>query len=307
MPPLDWKLTASLVLVLALMQAVCWPLARGLGLRLERRVMIGGMVLPFLLLAPWLSRERLLTTTDILAQNIPGVPAGEPEPHELLNDVVYQLLPWELEVRHALSDRRLPFWSDLLEGGSDLWSNPQAGVLSPFQMAARVFPIQHHLLAALALKILVAFEGAWLLARRVGRTRASSLLAAGGFSLGGGLMSWAMFPVTATMAWVPWLVVGTIGLFRRPGRRRGMAVTALITAFLLLSGHPETAAIGGLFAAVCGLALRRRAAGFGRGFAAAALAAILGFGLAASHILPFIHLLPESQRVHETLSKEMPE
>jgi membrane protein YfhO len=304
-PNLDWKLIASLILVLAAMQAVCWGLARGLGLRLDRRAVAGGMVLPFLLLAPWLSRERLLTTTDILAQNIPGTPAGEPDPHELLNDVVYQLLPWELEVRHAYSDRRLPFWSDLLEGGSNVWANPQAGVLSPVQMAARALPIQHHLLAALALKILVAFEGTWLLARRVGHTRVSSLLAAGSFSLGGGLMAWALFPITATVAWIPWLAVGTIGLFRRPGRR-GMVVTALVTAFLLLSGHPETAAIGGLFAALCGLCLRRRA-GFGRGFAAAALAAILGLGLAAPHILPFLHILPESQRAHETLSEEMPE
>jgi Bacterial membrane protein YfhO len=304
-PPLDWKLIATLIPVLALMQAFCWLLARGLGLRLERRAMIGGMLLPFLVLAPWLSRERLLTTADILARHVPGAPAGEPEPHELMNDEVFQLLPWELEVRHALSDRRLPFWSDLLEGGSNLWANPQAGVLSPLQMVARVFPIQHHLLAALALKILVGFGGTWLLARRVGRTRASSLLAAGGFALGGGLMSWAIFPITATVAWVPWLAVGTIGLFRRP-RRRGVAVTALITAFLLLSGHPETAAVGGLFAAASGLCLRRPA-GFGRRLAAAALAAVLGLGLAAPHVLPFLRIVPESQRAHETLVEEMPD
>ena len=306
MPNLNWTLIASLVLVLAAMQAVCWGLARGLGLRLDRRVMAGGMLLPFLLLGPWLSLERLLTTTDILDRAIPGAAPGEPDSHELLNDVVYQLLPWELEVRHAFSDGRLPFWSDLLEGGSNLWANPQAGALSPVQMAARVLPIQHHLLAALALKILVAFEGAWLLARRVGRTRTSSLLAAGSFSLGGGVLAWGMFPITATVAWVPWLAVGTIGLFRHPGRR-GMAVTALLTAFLLLSGHPETAAVGGLFAALCGLCLRRRALGRGRGIAAAALAAVLGLGLAAPHVLPFLRLLPESQRAHETLAEEMPE
>jgi hypothetical protein len=305
-PPLDWKLIAGLLVVLGALQAFCWLLARGFGLRLQRWVMAGGMVLPVLLLAPWLSRERLLTTTDILAQNIPGAPASEPDPHELLNDVVYQLLPWELEVRHAYADRRLPFWSDVLEGGSNLWANPQAGVLSPLPWAARGFPIQHHILVTLALKILVAFEGAWLLARRVGCTRGSSLLAAGSFALGGGVMSWAMFPITATVVWVPWLAVGTIGLFRRP-RRRGIAATALVTGFLLLSGHPETAAIGGLFAGMCGLCLRRRSTGRGRGFAAAALAAVLGLGLAAPHILPFLHIVPESQRAHETLAKEMPE
>ncbi|HKV10448.1 MAG TPA: YfhO family protein, partial [Thermoanaerobaculia bacterium] len=88
---------------------------------------------------------------------------------------------------------------------------------------------------------------------------------------------------------------------------RAIATTAGITAALLLSGHPESAAVGGLFAAVCGLGLRRRATGFRRGLGAAALAAVLGFGLAAPHILPFLHLVPESQRAHETLAEEIPE
>jgi hypothetical protein len=168
-------------------------------------------------------------------------------------------------------DGRLPFWSDTLEGGSSPWANPQAGVLSPLQMAVRAFPIQHLLLGELFLKLLVAFEGTWLLARLTGRSRPASLLAAAGFSLGGGLFAWALFPITATVAWVPWLAAGVIRLFRHPGPR-GIAVTVAITAALLLSGHPETAAFGGLFAAVCGLGLRRRAAGLGRGFGALARA-----------------------------------
>jgi hypothetical protein len=307
MPALDWKLTATLVVVLALMQAAVWLLARGLGLRLPRRVMAAGMLAPLVLLAPWLSTERLLVTSDILRETIPRAPQVDaPEPHGLLNDVIYQILPWELEVRHALSERRLPFWSDLLEGGSSPWANPQAGPLSPLAMAARAFPIQHHLLAMLALKILLAFEGTWLLARRVGRTRAASFLAAGGFALGGGLSAWALFPITATVAFVPWLALGTIGLFRRPSRRV-IAATAVITAALLLSGHPETAAIGGLFAAVCGLCLRRRPAGFGRGLGAAAAAALLGFALAAPHLLPFLSIVPDSHRAHATLRDTLPD
>ncbi|HSF41707.1 MAG TPA: YfhO family protein [Thermoanaerobaculia bacterium] len=306
MPSLDGTLIAMLAAALVAVQAVCWLLARGLGLRLPRRVMLLGVLAPFVLLFPWLSPERLLAPTDVLFQAIPDAPwvQGGDE-HSLLNDTLYQILPWELEVRHALSGRRLPFWSDLHEGGSAIWANPQAGALSPLAMAARVFPLQHHLLATLALKILVAFSGTWLLARRVGRTRASSLLAAAGFALGGGILSWALFPVTATVAWVPWLTLGTVRLFRKPSGK-AVATTAVITAAVLLSGHPESAAIGGLFAAVCGLGLRRRAAGFGRGLGAAALAAVLGFGLAAPHILPFLHLVPESQRAHETLAEGMP-
>lgn len=306
---MNWDLGTLLRLAACLVvtQAVCWLLARGLGFRLGWRVIAAGLLLPLAFLLPWLGDHRVLAPTDVLSGTVPlGPHLDDPDPHHLLNDAVYQFLPWELEIRHALSAGRLPLWSDLLEGGSSPWSNPQAGVLSPLQIPPRLLPIQHHLLAALALKILVAFQGTWLLARRLGCRRPASALGAVGFALGGGIMSWALFPHTAAGAWVPWLTVGVIGLFRHPSRRL-VATTAVLTAALLLSGHPETAAIGGLLATLCGLWLRRRAAPFRKSFGAAALAAALGLALAAPHVLPFLHVLPRSQRAHETLALSLPD
>lgn len=264
-----------------------------------------GIALPLLLLFPWIDRTRLLVPADILKRAIPIAPGVEATyRHDLLNDAVYQFIPWELEVRHALSDLRLPLWSDDLEGGSSPWINPQAAPVSPIAMPARGLPIQHFLLVTLALKILVAFQGTWLLARTVGVSRLSSLLAGAGFALGGGIMAWALFPHTAAVAWVPWLTAAVIRLFRGGGRVV-LATSAVLTAALLLSGHPETAALGGVFAAICGLSLARRRT-FVKGLGAAALAALLGFGLAAPHILPFVLYLPHSQRAQETLVREMP-
>lgn len=303
---IDLRLVATLAALMLLVQAVCWLLARGLRLRLSKGAILGGWIVPFVVLFPWLGGNPLLVACDILGRGVPGAPVIERSgSHDLLNDTVYQLLPWELEVRHALSDRRLPFWSDALEGGSSPWANPQAGAISPLQMAARPLPIQHHLLGTLFLKMLVAFQGTWLLARLAGRSRASSLLAAAGFTLGGAIFSWALFPVTAAAAWVPWLAAGTIRLFRRPDRRV-IATTAAITGILLLSGHPETAAFGGLFAAVCGFGLRRKATGIRRGLGAAALAAGLGFGLAALQIVPFLAIVRDSQRARDTLAEKLP-
>ena len=305
MPWMDVKLWGTLAAVMLLVQAGCWLLARGLGRRLERRVVLCAWLLPVAVLAPWLAGRELLVPCDSLGATVPGAPPiASFHQHDILNDLLYQLLPWEMEVRHALAGGRLPFWSDRLEGGSSPWANPQAGTLSPLQVAARGVPIQHLLLALLLVKLLVAFEGTWLLARAAGRGRAASLLAAAGFTLGGGLFAWALFPITATVVWVPWLAAGVIRLFRRPGPRV-IVTTAAITAALLLSGHPETAAFGGLFAAVCGLGLRRRAIPFGRAFGAAALAALLGFGLAAPHLLPFLAVVPDSQRAGETLTQSL--
>jgi hypothetical protein len=299
----DGMLFVKLLALLGAMQAVCWLLAKGLGRRLPRHVAALGVVLPLVLLFPWLDRGQLMVPLDLLQRMIPGAPeVPASHRHDLLNDSIYQFIPWELEVRHALRDRRLPLWSDSLEGGSSPWVNPQAQVLSPIAMPARVVPIQHHLLAALALKILVAFEGAWLLARVAGVSRLSSLIAAGGFALSGGLIAWALFPHTAAAAWVPWLAAAVIRLFRGGGTRV-IATAAVLTAALLLSGHPETAAVGGLFAGVCGLSLAKS---FGKGLGKAALAAILGFCLSAPHLLPFALHLPHSQRAQEMTERRMP-
>lgn len=304
MPAVDWRLWLGLGVGTAAVQALAWLLARGLRLRLSRAAVLGGLLLPLLLLAPWLDGEPLLVPCNLMSGHFPGVPKlAHPDPHELLNDVIYQFIPWELEVRHALSAGRLPFWSDLLEGGSSPWANPQAAVLSPLATLARIVPIQHHLLAMLAFKVLIAFEGTWLLARRLGRSRPASLLAAGGFALGGALLPWSLYPHSAAAAWVPWLVAGTVGLFRRPDGRL-LATTAAIAAAVLLSGHPETAAVAALFAGLCGFCFRRRRPGLPRGLAAAALAAALGFGLAAPHLVPFLRILPGSQRAQEMLAQE---
>lgn len=298
---LDPHFAGPLLVAMLATQGFCWLLSRGLGRRLGRIAVLGGWIAPLLVLAPWIAGPALLVPCNLLQDVAPGAPLvpDADRRHDVLNDVVYQILPWELEVRHALSQRRLPLWSDSLGGGSSPWANPQAGVLSPLQMAVRGLPLQHHLLGALILKLMVAFQGTWLLARSAGRGRPSSLLAAAGFALGGGIFSWALFPVSATVAWVPWLAAGTVRLFRHPGRRAA-ATTAAIAAVMLLSGHPETAIFGGLFAAVIGLGLRRRAAGLRRSLAAAALAMALGFGLAAPQILPFLASVPESQRAHDT-------
>jgi len=313
MLPFDGRLLAGLLAGLALIQGLAWLLARGLGLRLPRRVMVCGAAAPLLLLGPWLGARRLLVPCDVLMDPVPGAArVGHPDPHGLLNDAVFQFLPWELEIRHALAARRLPFWSDLLEGGSSPWANPQAAVASPVAMAGRLLPIQHHLLGALAAKILLALEGTYLLARLLGASRRASLLAGAGFALGGGIVAWGLFPHSSAAAWVPWLAAGTIRLFRRPRAPeapRTIAATGAVTAALLLSGHPETAAIGGLFAGLCGLAYarwRRPGRALLPGLGAAAAAALLGSALAAPLLFPFLDLLPRSARLHETLGLRLP-
>lgn len=302
----SWALILSLAALLGVAQLLLWGAARGLGLRLHRWVVLAGLGLPFLLLAPWLGGQDLLVPTDALRLQIPGAPLiADPDSHDLLNDAVFQFIPWELEVRHQLSVGRLPLWSDRLGGGSSPWVNPQAGVLSLLAMLTRPLPIQYFLLVALALKMLVACQGAWLLARVMGAGRRAALLAGVAFALGGGILAWGLFPHTRAAAWVPWVTAGAILLTRRPTPLR-VVVTGLLTGVLLLAGHPETALAGGLFAALCALWLRRRATPLWRGLGSAAAAALLGFGLAAPQLVPFLSAVGETHRAAEAAARRLP-
>ncbi len=288
----------GLGLALLLGQAVAWCLARGMSLALPRRIQALGSCAPLALLLPLLAGHRLIAPTDApIPANLPDAPRVEQPDvaHGVFNDAILQLLPWEAEVRRGFAEGHLPLWSDLLDGGSSPWINPQAAVLSPIAMLGRLLPLEHFLLGMLAVKILLAFEGCWLLARVLGAGRFSAVLGAGGFALGGPVLAWAVFPLSSVVAWSPWLALATIRVVRRPSRRHVIAA-ALVFAAILLSGHPEIAAAECLVAACLGMTAWRRRAGALRPLSAAALAATLGASLAACQLLPFLLVAPHSLR-----------
>ena len=294
---IQWPAIAALAASLAATEAVLFLLARGLGCRIPWKAAAVANVLALLAVGPWLVQDRLMVPLDDpIRNNVPGVPAvTDPDRHGLFNDVVLQLLPWEMEVRRSLRGGRLPLWSDRLDGGSSPWVNPQAGVLSPIANLARWSPIEHSLLVALALKILIACQGIWLLARRLGAGRTASALAGAGAGLSGAILPWALFPLSSAVAWVPWVMLAGLLLARRPSPRK-IATGAVVFAFLLLSGHPESALAGTALAALCFFAWKRRRTPWRRALPAVALALALGAGLAAPHLIPFFRILPDTQR-----------
>ncbi len=286
-----------------MLQLALTPVARRLGGGTGNTLAIAAVLVPLALLAPWLEAGTTLLPTGVLTRTLPGLiestGLGAWSPQEAqLNDVVLQLLPWESEVRRAWSERRLPFWSDALDGGSDLWSNPQAGALSPIAWLARPFPLHSFLLVTLALKLGLALRGAGLLARRLGARELAALGGAIAFACGGGMLAWALFPLSTTVAFAPWVAVGLLRLSRHPSRA-ALACSALLCAGLLLSGHPECGAAGLLFALLLALFVRRQALALHRAALATAGAMLLGGALAAPLWTPLLVAVPDSQRARD--------
>jgi len=290
-------LIAALLGLEALLGLLFLRLARRFRARLRGRDLVLAAAVTLAVLAPFLVSSALLVPTATLAEQVPGAPVEGPvDPYDRgLNDAVLQFFPWEAEVRRAFAAGRLPLWSDALDGGSGLWGNPQAQVLSPLALLARLAPLHHFLLVGLALKQLTALAGALALLARLGVRRGPAWLGALAFALGGGFAPWAVFPHSAALPWVPWVVLGALHLARRRDRRALLPVT-LLTAALLLGGHPEIAAAGCGLAGLVALSLRSRRIAWHLSLAAWGTTLALGFALAAPQWLPLFHLAAGSER-----------
>lgn len=292
-----------LVLQLACTLAVVGLGLHGLGrlLRARGRLLAdlaGGVLAGLLAIAPFVGSDRLLFP-GLDPAVLPGATFDQgPGEYAVLSDVALQLIPWESEVRRLFRAGAPPFWSDRIAAGEPLWTNPQAQVLSPVALLARIFPLEHHLLAALAIKVTIAFMGASLLASSLGVRRSLSLVAAASVAFGGSLASWALFPITGVVAWVPWFLLACLKVGRRVGRRPLLAA-GIISAFVASSGHPEAALFAATIGGTLGWYTRRRSLGIR--FVARRLAAMgaLGFLLSAPILMPFLSVVRASQRYVE--------
>lgn len=295
-----------LVLVAGAASAMLGLLARAYRVRVGIGSLLLAAAIPFLLLAPWIDGDPALLPTGPLENQLPGLsrPATV-DPHGLLNDTVFQLLPWELEVRRSFAAGSLPLWSDRIGGGSSPWANPQAGALSPVALVARLFPLDRFLLVSLLVKMIVAFHGAAVLALLLGARRGTALVAGALVTLSGAIQPWGLFPLSTAMAWVPWVAAGMVILTRRPDRS-ALAATVGSVAALLASGHPETALFGSLASVLLAILVRRRGRSPFRALVRVGAAVLFGAGLTAPLLIPFTAVASSSQRSLERQESPAP-
>ena len=89
-----------LALLQIVLQAVLLLLARGLGRRLRWEIVAAGLVLPWVVLAPWLAGGVLLAPTSIVAGQIPGIESPDAiDPHGGDRTMPCFISAVELEVR----------------------------------------------------------------------------------------------------------------------------------------------------------------------------------------------------------------
>jgi len=194
---------------------------------------------------------RTILPLEHVTLTVPWLHLGKWLPRNpYLNDVINQILPWNEAVRLAFAEGSLPLRNRWNGAGMPLAGNAQSAAFSPFTLLTLIWPIPEAFLLAASLKLLLAMTGMWLWTRELSASRAASLLAAIAFALSMSFSQWILFPSTAVFCLWPWMLF--LIERTRDATRRTRAVAALIVvlAGAALAGHPETLALGVLFAAL---------------------------------------------------------
>jgi Bacterial membrane protein YfhO len=216
--------------------------------------------------------------------------------YELVDSAV-QFQPWLEYTRERLPDA--PLWNPHVAAGRPFLGNSQSAVLSPFSLPAYLLPFWWSLGLIAVLKVFVASFGTYLLGRAL-RMRFGGALLAGlvfGFSLY--FLSWIAWPLASVWALLPWLLLLTERVLRKPGPLPGAGLAAVV-ALQFFGGHPESSfhvlAVTLVFFVFRAFVLHRQGVRFGLWPPVLAFSAALagGTALAAVILLPFLELLARS-------------
>jgi hypothetical protein len=263
---------------------------------------VGGAVLTLLL--PALRRGEGLLPVGSLWRVPPWNAALPPTPgNGLLSDQLLNFWPWRLFLRSELLHGRFPLWNPLVAGGVPFAGCVQAAPFFPTTLLLPALSPAAWSLAAAFLKLFAAGFFTSLHARRLGAGRTGAALAGVSFALCGFMIAWLGHPQTNAACLLPALFWALGRANERPEARSWVPVAAVV-GLILLGGHPPTAlhilAAGAAYAWF--LAARAPKEGRRARLAAAGLAALTGFCLAAPALLPYLEYLSLSSTAAASVS-----
>jgi hypothetical protein len=189
-----------------------------------------------------------------------------------------------------------PLWNPFVGIGRPFLANAQSAIFSPFSWPSFALPFWWSLGLVAALKVWVAAFGGYMLGRALGMRFGGALLTGLAYGLAPFFVVWIAWPLTSVWAWLPWLLLATDMVVRRPGALAGAGLATAV-ALQFSGGHPESS-FHVLAAALAFLAVRvwaRRAdTGVVRPLAVFGVAVAAGAAVVAAAVVPFVELLVHS-------------
>ena len=254
-------------------------------------------------LSPALLPGKTLSNSDVLSFEPPFVTAkpatlqtpSNPE----LGDAITHL---QLFLHHNAREMpHIPLWNPYIAGGRPYQANSQSAVFGPYTLPLYLLPFWTALGWIGVLKLWVAAFGTYLLGRALGMRFGGALLAGIVFALNLKMVTWISYQHMSVWTFLPWLMLLTDRVARRPSLLAGAGLAAVV-GLQFLAGHAESS-FHALMAAAAFFVLRlwqaRRGAPpdappVGRSTLAFGGAILGGAALAAVSLVPFTELLLQS-------------
>lgn len=250
-------------------------------------------------LGPSLLGLRAFVGLDLLHVVLPYArvdPLDEPVTSIFVRDIVDYWLPAYADFHQRLQGGDVATWLPYAGGGAPLAALPSYALASPLSLPYYLLPTW---LAPAFVQLLViglSIGGTFLFLRRLAAGRAAALLGGLIFATSGFMVAWTNWPQTRVGAFIP-LLFWALERFAQVRTIRAAAPIALAVAGLLLGGFPAVAGLtlyaGGAYLLVRLLA-DRSVHSIGRSVrdaAVAGAAVVVGIGLTAFQLLPFVSYL----------------
>lgn len=222
--------------------------------------------------------------------------AGDPSQQY---DLLHQFYPWAQYFRTSvLEEGRFPLWNPYNYLGTPFFANPQTALLFPLTWLHLLLPLSHSFSWIFALKLGLILSGTFLWLRGDGLGRPAALTGAAVFGLSLHTVVSLAFPYSNVTALLPWTLIATRRLARRPATG-SLALLAGCLTLVVFAGQPQSALVVFVLVAIavaaeCGGGLRGRLKPFlwiAGSFATAALASAVmwlpAFGFAAETMVPY--------------------
>jgi len=201
------------LVVYAVSAALILFLARRCVAPIRARVLIAIALLPLAMTGRAMLTGRLIAPVEMPymteplyamknAHGVGGMYNG------VLFDIAWQMLPWRAAVRDAFMHREWPLLNRSILGGDLLASAAQPAAYSPITWISCLLPPAESFNVSASLTLLLAALGAFLFAAELGCGEGIALFAAIGWMLSTPISAFAMWPLGASWAPLPFLTAG---------------------------------------------------------------------------------------------------
>lgn len=214
------------------------------------------------------------------------------------SETAHQILPWTAAVKTAFRAGKAPLWNRHSLSGHPLLGCGQAAPFSPFFLSTIHVPLPRQMMAMAALKVFAALFFGCLLLRREELGWWASVLGSMFFACSLFQVVFLYYPMTSVTALLPALLYAVSRLLDRP-EPASTVLLALVTAGMLISGHPESVLHSALAAAgwlVLEAVAPRRPHNWNRALRFTTIAVLAGVLLSAPAWLPLLEQVPGSAR-----------